>query len=149
MIAVPARCVLDASAVIPLVLDEGETREIRGLYRELLHGESQLFAPELLYAECANVLWKYVRWRGLSPIRSQRLLDEIREFVVQLSDLRTVSAAALHFGCETNMTPYDACYAVVAMQNKASLITADERFASQLKGSSVEVFMLSDLLAGR
>jgi predicted nucleic acid-binding protein len=140
---------LDASVVVPLVLDEGETREIRGLYRDLIRGESELFAPELLFAECANVLWKYVRWRGLSPIVARRLMDEIREFAIQLSDLRTVCAAALHLGCETNMTPYDACYAVVAMQNEASLITADKRFATQLKASSIEVFMMNDLLAGR
>lgn len=53
--------VIDASIAIKWVIDEPGTDEALTLRRN-----ARLIAPELLVAECANVLWKKVQRNELS-----------------------------------------------------------------------------------
>ena len=52
--------VIDASVAIKWVIAEHGTREALSLRRH------RLFAPDLLVAECANVLWKKTRRNELT-----------------------------------------------------------------------------------
>ena len=52
--------VIDASVAIKWVIEEPGTREALSLRRH------RLFAPDLLVAECANILWKKTRRNELT-----------------------------------------------------------------------------------
>ena len=70
--------------------------------------------PDLLYAECANILWKHVR-RG-----------------------------ALVLAIEHDLSAYDACYVALAKSLAWELITADERLVNKLSPNLAFVRWLGD-----
>ena len=57
--------VIDASVAMKWVIDEPGTQQALALRRH------RLFAPDLLVAECADVLWKKVRRNELSAEEAQ------------------------------------------------------------------------------
>jgi predicted nucleic acid-binding protein len=54
--------VVDASVAVKWVVEEPRTEEAL-----LLRATSRLLAPDLLVAECANILWKKVQRQELTP----------------------------------------------------------------------------------
>ncbi|MFQ5904436.1 MAG: type II toxin-antitoxin system VapC family toxin, partial [Candidatus Binatia bacterium] len=59
------RYVVDASVVIKLFVDEDLSEAARKLLEGMASPEpDEFFVPDLLFPECSNVLWKYVRFHG-------------------------------------------------------------------------------------
>ena len=54
---------VDASVVIKWFVDEVYAEAARGLQED----QYELSAPDLLWPECGNILWKKVRRGGLTP----------------------------------------------------------------------------------
>jgi predicted nucleic acid-binding protein len=59
------RYVVDASVVVQRFLRETYTSQARVLLARLFEGD-RLYVPEFCLIECANVLWKQVRFRDVS-----------------------------------------------------------------------------------
>ena len=127
MNAVPARCVVDASVGIKLFVDEPLSEQAHSLFSELsVDSPTAFYVPDLFFIECANILWKY----------SRRFGRAIEDCLADLADLgrirlRVVSTAelmedALILAAQTDLTAYDACYAVLARRLELPLITADK-----------------------
>jgi len=58
----PIRCVVDASVAIKLFIEQEGSAQAEVLFGKLAtDADTELYIPELFYAECANVLWQYVR----------------------------------------------------------------------------------------
>src|SRR5947207_399067 len=54
-------CVVDASVAIKLFLAEPLSNEAHSLFACLADVGSAFYVPDLLYAECGNILWKHVQ----------------------------------------------------------------------------------------
>jgi predicted nucleic acid-binding protein len=53
------RFVIDASALIKLVIPETDSEAMHALASSFRTGQTRLLAPDFILVECANVLWKY------------------------------------------------------------------------------------------
>ena len=52
------RCVVDASVAIKLFIEQEGSKQAEALFAKLSTApDTELYVPELFYAECANVLW--------------------------------------------------------------------------------------------
>ena len=115
--------VIDASIAVKWVVEENGTPEAL-----VLRQKAKLIAPELLVAECANILWKKVQ-------RDELLKEE------------ALLAARLLQGVRSNCCPRGLClrprrkcqsksttplmialYLALAVDNECRCVTADERF---------------------
>lgn len=97
-------------------------------------GEVGLLAPDFLFAEFGNVLWKAVR-RERIPASAVgpaiTLLESLRIPTVSSSGLLT---AALAIALKHDRSVYDSLYVALASQSGAQMITADARLANALAG---------------
>jgi predicted nucleic acid-binding protein len=121
--------VIDASIAIKWVVEEDGTAEALTLRQR-----TKLIAPELLTAECANILWKKVRRDELSKdeaILAARLLQAAD---VELSPTRLLLEAATRSAIELDHPAYDCLYLALAAERDCRFVTADERFLRKLKG---------------
>jgi predicted nucleic acid-binding protein len=122
--------VVDASVVIKWFLPEIHSEAAQRLLRQ----SSQYFAPDLLYAEIGNVVWKKVRRGELTEKQGTLLIEDLSRIAIESVPTRTMIADAYAVALASRRTVYDALYITLAVRLNANLITADERLWNALAG---------------
>ncbi len=119
--------VIDASVAAKWVIEEPGTPESM-----VLREQAKLMAPDLLMAECANILWKKVRRHELTrgeAILAARLLQGAE---VELLPTRSLLQLATKIAINLDHPAYDCLYLALALENDCKFVTADERFLRTL-----------------
>ena len=122
--------VVDASIAVKWVVEEDGTPQALALRQR-----ARLIAPELLVAECANILWKKVRRRELSKdeaVLASRLLQAAE---IELQSTRSLLEPATRIAIELDHPAYDCVYIALAVANGCQFVTADESLVHKLDQS--------------
>jgi predicted nucleic acid-binding protein len=123
------RLVVDASVVIKWFIDEIHADPARRLQDE----KYELLAPDLLWAECGNILWKKVIRKELTPNEARSIRGGLAKQPIDTFSSSLVLEPALEIALETGKTVYDACYLALALLSETELVTADERLFNSLR----------------
>ena len=89
------------------------------------HLKSGLIAPELIYAECGQVLHKKRTQKILTDEELNGLLDSILDLPIRLFAHGDLLKPACDLAAELNLTVYDALFLALAKRHSAPLLTAD------------------------
>ncbi len=119
---------MDASVVIKWFVPEVHSDAAR----RLLNLPHEYVAPDLLFAETANVIWKKVRRGELTPEHGQRLVTDLCGIAVDAVPSRLLAEDAHALAAAMGRTVYDSLYLALAIRLKTRMITADERLASAI-----------------
>jgi predicted nucleic acid-binding protein len=119
--------VVDASVAVKWVVEEQDS----GLARTL--AQAKLEAPDLLYIECANILWKKVRIGDLTRLEAAACLDILLRAPVTLAGSVGILDLALDLSLEWRHPVYDCVYAALAIRRGITLVTADKKLAVALQ----------------
>jgi predicted nucleic acid-binding protein len=119
--------VVDASIVVKWVIEEEGTPQALAL-----RGRAKLIAPELLVAECANILWKKVRRNELSNDEALLAARLLQAADVELLPTRSLLEAATRIAIGLDHPAYDCLYLTLAAENGCPFVTADERLLRKL-----------------
>jgi predicted nucleic acid-binding protein len=119
--------VVDASVVVKWVVEEDGTPEALTLRRQ-----ATLIAPELLVAECANILWKKASRNELSKKEALLAARLLQSCDVELVPTRFLLEAATRMSIELKHPAYDCLYLALAVERDCRFVTADERFLRKL-----------------
>jgi predicted nucleic acid-binding protein len=115
------RFVIDASVAIKWVIDEPGTNQAILLRRK------RLFAPELLIAECATILWKKVRRQELSEAEAILAARLLQRADIGLEPMHPLLEAATRLALVLDHPAYDCIYLALAETLSCAMVTADER----------------------
>ena len=130
--------VVDASIVAKWLLPELHSDAAR---RVLTEG-NELLAPDLLWAELGNALWKRCRAGEIEAEEARDLLRDFKRFPVRtMSSIRLISPA-LDLATRFNRTVYDSLYLALAISQRCQLVTADRRLYDGLKRVSLAPALL-------
>ena len=91
-----ADLVVDASVVIKWMVEEVGSDEAAAL----LKAGRTLCAPDLLVAECANILWKKVRLDELKLDEADSMANLIQRAAIEMVPMRSLMAAASRSAAE-------------------------------------------------
>lgn len=116
--------VVDASVAVKWLVPES----LSDAAASVLEGPSRLCAPDLLFAEVGNVLWKKLRRGELTRAESAEALDTFLEIPLEVFPLAPLVPPAFELAASTGSTVYDCVYLVLAASLRAQLVTADRRF---------------------
>jgi predicted nucleic acid-binding protein len=94
----------------------------------LLAQQHTLHAPDLIFSEFGNVLWKRVRKREISRDEADTTMQGLLSLSLQVQPSRQLVAFALEIACEQNRTVYDSLYLAAAITLRFPLVTADAKF---------------------
>jgi len=122
------RLVIDASIAVKWVVEEDGTREALALRQQ-----AKLIAPELLVAECANILWKKVQRVELSRDEALLAARLLQGAEIELLSTWSLLEAATRMSIEIDHPAYDCLYLALAAENKCQFVTADNRFLRKLR----------------
>jgi len=119
--------VIDASVAVKWVVEEHGTAEAL-----VLRQKAKLIAPELLVAECANILWKKVQ-RG-ELLKDEALLGArlLQGAEIELLPTRFLLEAATRISIEIDHPAYDCLCLALALERKCQFVAADQRLLRKL-----------------
>lgn len=115
--------IVDASVALKWVLEEDGSEVAR-----VLVADEALAAPDLLFIECANVLWVKARRGNLSVADAKAAYAAIEATPIRAIPAQLYAAAAQSIAFDLDQTPYDSLYLAVALAERAILVSADEAF---------------------
>ncbi len=124
------RIVVDASVAVKWFLPE----ELSVEARQLLTMEYELLAPDLLWAELGNVLWKRHRRGELDQRTATQLVRDFSRIPIEFHASQRWNEAALEVAMQHDLTVYDGLYLVLAAGNDCRLVTADRRLREASRG---------------
>lgn len=136
--------VVDASVAVKWYIPEPQWEPAVELLERAAKGDCHLWAPELIYAEVGNVLWKKCMRGEIDGEDARKILGAVvQEFPVRVVEIQPLLPAALEIACGYKRTLYDSLYIALAMAKTGVFITADERLVDALRPTSVGQFVCS------
>lgn len=140
------RYVVDASVVIKLFVDEEYSQAARKLLEGIASPDpDEFYVPDLLFPECSNVLWKYVRFYSYERELARENLADLTDLAFQVVPTVELVKDAFEVANHHGITVYDACYITLAQRLGLPLVTADEKLVQQLAGKGLPIKLLGDL----
>ena len=126
------KLVIDANVLIKLYVPEVLSPKADSLFRDAEKGSVELFAPDLIYAEAGNILWKKQRLKELSRPDVKEITDAILSLSFVVEPVKPLLPLAIDIAIGYNFTFYDAVYVALASVYKTELVTADKKLVVNL-----------------
>ncbi len=126
--------VIDASVVAAALF--GETHGDAA--RAILVSGVQLRAPDLIYAELANVIWKRYHRGEIDETEAAGLMSDVMALLLEVAPSQQLAAPALELAMRTGRTVYDCLYVALAVQLKTVVVTLDRRLVNALSGGPLK-----------
>jgi predicted nucleic acid-binding protein len=124
----PASIVLDTSVAIKWFFKEPYEKEallLRDAFRE---GLCFLFAPDLIYPEFANTVWKRINFYNLSPEEGVQIVRTFQRVPLEIVASKDFLEEAFSIAVQYKCTVYDALFLALSNKRSCQIITADRRF---------------------
>jgi predicted nucleic acid-binding protein len=121
--------VLDANVAVRWFVDLPHKRQARAIAES---GQT-LLAPDLLIAEVANTLWRYVKAGDYELDHAAASMASLPSFFTGIVSSMSLAEGGLRMAKSLDHPVYDCLYAVLAVDRRATFITDDRRFAEKLR----------------
>ena len=120
--------VIDTSALMRLYIPDGPIPEdLEATLQNTERGNDGLIAPELILAECGQVLHKKRMQKILTDRELDELVDSILDLPIRLFPHGDLLKSACELAVGLNLTVYDALFLALAKRHSAPLFTADNK----------------------
>jgi predicted nucleic acid-binding protein len=127
--------ILDASVAAKWIFPgstESYAQQADNLLRSYKQGQLEFVVPDLFWSELANFLWKGVRRKEISAATAETSLQQMTTHGFPTIPSQTILPQALSIAISFDRAIYDSVYVALAVEQKASLVTADEKLANAL-----------------
>lgn len=119
---------VDSSVAVKWFVPETGSDRAAALLDSSLH----LAAPDLLYPEAGNVVWKKVERGELSAREARDVINGLGRVPIAITESTQLLEAALEIAIASHRTVYDSLYVALAVARECDFVTADERLANSL-----------------
>lgn len=122
------RLVPDASVLLKLVLREDGSQEILRFIRQSANAD--FVAPEIVFSEVGNGLWKRVKTGEFTVERARDLYSQLQlDALLRVVSMAELILPSFEIAQKINHNAlYDCCYLALALRETAQFITADKIF---------------------
>ena len=129
--------VIDASVVVKLYFEEEHSEAAEGLVAEA----EGLMAPDFIWAETANVIWKRQRRGDITADAAIDIARQVLALPITVHPSAELVPDALDLAVRYKRTVYDSLYLALALRTKSVLVTGDLRLVNALAGGPLEKFV--------
>jgi len=140
--------VLDASVIVKAFVPEELSEKADSFIQKIGRERVSFIAPDLIYPETGNVLWKKKRLKELRASEVEEIANAIQTIPFIIIPSKSVIQLAINIGMAYDITVYDATYVSVAQIFEATFITADKKLVNALSKSDLKdsIEWLGDVL---
>ncbi len=126
------KCVVDTSVCIKQFISDSLSAKAQQLFAYLANSSNQIYVPDLLYIESANVFWKYVRAGQLTASQVQGNLSNLKALSLQVVSMADLMEEAANIAIAYGISAYDASYVALSHRVSAPLLTLDRKLVNTL-----------------
>src|SRR5436190_23237748 len=101
-----ANYIVDASIVIEYLIVGPYTTHIQTFFNGIT-ATDQLVVPEFCLLECTNVIWKQVRFNGMSSQGAKQLLGVLRTLKLRRAPMKRLLDQTLEIAMNNTLAVYD------------------------------------------
>lgn len=130
--------VIDASVLIKCYVPEILSERTERLLADVEKGHIDLSAPDLIYLEAGNILWKKQRLKELTRPEVGEITSAILSLPLKVEASRPLLPLALDIAIVYRITVYDAIYVSLTKVFETKLITADRKLVDVLGKTDLE-----------
>ena len=120
-----ANYVIDASVVIEYLISGPQTPNAQAFFNQLADTD-QLVVPEFCLLECTNVIWKQVRFNGLSRADAKVLQSILFNLKLRRTPMKRLLERALDIALDNQLAVYDSGYIALALYYVYPLVSIDQ-----------------------
>jgi predicted nucleic acid-binding protein len=132
--------VIDASVAIKWIVQEKDTNAALGL-----RSRFRFTAPDLIVAECSNILWKKAQRAELTRDEATMASRLLKHADIELQSSRGLIEEMTALAIDLAYPAYDCSYLTLARQKQFRFVTADKRLLEVVdrKAPAFKEFCLS------
>ncbi|MAS37002.1 MAG: twitching motility protein PilT [Anaerolineaceae bacterium] len=135
--------IVDTSVVIQRLIRDTQTEHARALFSGLVDDDG-LIVPEFCLLECTNVLWKQVRFQGMTSTTADLLINDLTNLPLTVYSAAEFLRRGLKIGLAHQLAIYDSVYIALAESLGYPLITVDEHQSKAALAEGIPLKSLSD-----
>ena len=110
------KLVVDASVAIKWFVHEPLSVEARRILDDYQAGTLSMLAPDLIYAEVGNIVWKKHIFQGLEADDAKTIVDEFRKLVVTVTATADLLDDAYSLAVSHRPSVYDSLYLALTVR---------------------------------
>ena len=137
-----ADLVVDSSVLIKWFVTEALVTEAVAILHAYQAGTVTLLAPDLIYAELGNIVWKKQLQQSLAVADAERIISDILAVSLATAPSVDLLADAHRLAVLYGRTVYDALYLALSVRRGCPFVTADERLVNAVAGAVPQVVWL-------
>jgi len=127
-----ASLVVDSSVAIKWFVPEPFAAEAATILAAYQAGTLTLLAPDLIFAELGNILWKKQTLQGLAAAAADaaRIIGDVGNLGLSTTPSVELLFDAYRLAVAHRRTVYDALYLALGLRENCAVVTADERLVN-------------------
>ncbi len=127
--------VVHSSISVKWYVSEVYTTEARAIFGEYQAGAFNLLAPNLIYAEFGNIIWKKHVFQGLPKPEAESAIAEFRALPLVITPIADLLEEAYQIAVTYRRSVYDCLYLALSRREGCRFVTADEKLINALGGA--------------
>jgi len=133
--------VIDASVLIKFYVPEVLSDEASYLLDTVREGDLSLLAPDLIFSEVGNILWKKHRLKELTRSEVDKITDAILLLPIWAESSKLLLPLAVDLAVVYGITVYDAMYVTLTRMRETRMITADRKLFEKMVGTDMNKYV--------
>ncbi|MBW4538925.1 MAG: type II toxin-antitoxin system VapC family toxin [Myxacorys chilensis ATA2-1-KO14] len=138
------RLVIDSGIAIKWFITEPDSSIALEILNHYQTGAIDFLAPEFIYAEFGNIVWKKQRSQGLPTDEAQDAIVEFQRLRLFLSSTAHLLNSAYQIAVQHQRTVYDSLYIALSLQENCQFVTADQKLVNAVGSAFPNVVTLAD-----
>ena len=133
--------VIDASVLIKFYVPEILSDKAEELLTRVAQGDVTLLAPDLIYPEAGNILWKKQRLNELTRSEVEEIIDVIVLLPLKIEASKLLLPLAIDIAIAYRITIYDALYLSLARIYEIKMMTADRKLTDVMAKTDLKEYV--------
>ena len=138
------KIVIDSSVAVKWFVMETDSMKARQILLEYKQGFWEFLAPDLIYAEYGNIIWKKQIFQGFDANDADSAVRDFQNIQFTLTTTRNLFNEAFQIAVKHQRTFYDSLYLALSLQENCEFVTADEKFYNSVKQNFPNIVLLAN-----
>jgi len=136
--------VIDSSVSVKWFIEEDDSDTAQLILDEYKRENISFLAPNLIYAEFGNIVWKKQVFQGLDALDVDRAIQKFKRISFILTSITVLFDDAYRLAVKYKRSFYDSLYLALSIKENCEFVMADEKFYNAVRQDFPQMILLAN-----